>query len=230
MNDWDKEMRKSVVDITFLPQNINQEIRDTAPSEYFKNYADRDDFNEIMRSHLIPSTEESAIWDDDYERFLEQRCIAIIDKMKDLIGGGVDMDKSSLTPEMLINQSKESIRDIIHAKLSEANEDGYWDTIPSGVADSVGSQLNGEVESDREKLEFIDMKQASDIITIHWATFNDIFPNQEDVEYHLNNLQKYEKDYEDDEQDIYSEIDGELAIQWVESCTEQTEIETKISS
>ena len=227
---WSKEMRKSIVDITFLPQTINQEIKDSAPSEYFSKYADRDDFDEIMRSHLIPSTEESAIWDDDYERFLEQRCIAVIDKMEDLIGGGVDMDTESLTPEMVINQAKGSVRDIIHTKLSEANEDGYWGQIPGSVMNNVSEEIDGEIESDREKLEFVNMEEASEIINVHWSVFSDIFPDKSDVEYHLNNLQQYEDAYRNSDEDIYSEIDGKLAIQWVESCAEQMEIETKITN
>lgn len=223
MNGWSKDMRKSVVDITFLPQNINIEIRDQAPSEYFEKYRDREDFDDIMRSHLIPSSDKSAIWDNDYERFLEQRCFAIIDRMKELIGGGVDIEDSSLTPNMLINQSKTAIRDIIHHKLSESHEDGYWDVLPSGVVNSVDEDIDGEVDSLREKLEYISMEEASNIISVHWSIFNDVFPEKEDVEYHLDNLQTYEKSYNNNEEDIYSEIDGELAIQWVKSCAEQVE-------
>ncbi|MFB6188091.1 MAG: DUF262 domain-containing protein, partial [Halobacteriaceae archaeon] len=218
---YDKEMRKSLVDITFLPQNINQEISDMAPSEYFADYDHRDDFDEIMASHFIPYGESSAIWDNDYERFQEQRCTVIMQKVQELIGGSVELDQDSQSPELLIERAKESIRNVIHTKMSNNNDGSYWEVLPSGVVDAVGERTNGGGLDDRERLDFVEMDEAADIISIQWTVFSEVFPDRDDVEYHLNNLKEYESAYQTGDLDIYTEIDGELAVQWVRSCVDQ---------
>lgn len=216
--DFDKQDRKSVADITFLPRNINNEISDTAPSEYFSKYQDRDDFDKVMYSHFIPYDEGSAIWTNDYEKFLDQRCTVIMEKVRELIGGSLELDEDAMTDEQKISQAKNTIRDLIDEKLSEDNDGSYWELLPSGVVSDVSQRMNGDVEDDREKLEFVTMEEASDIIDIHWTVFSEIFPERDDVGYHLENLQKYEKAYENDEVNRYIELDGDLAIQWISSC------------
>ncbi|MBX0284745.1 DUF262 domain-containing protein [Halomicroarcula sp. F28] len=220
---FDKQMRKSVVDITFLPQNINREISDRAPSEYFADYKDRDDFDEIMASHFIPYGEGSAIWDDDYEKFLEQRCNIIMERIQTLIGGTGDIDQEAQTTEQLISGAKKEIRDIIHSRLMNANGESYWGVLPSSAVDAADTRMNGDAENNREKLEFVEMSEAAEIIKIHWSEFSDVFPDRDDVEYHLKNLEHYELAYEDGDVDRYRKLDGDLAVQWIQSCTQEAE-------
>jgi hypothetical protein len=58
----------------------------------------------------------------------------------------------------------------------------------------------------------------ADIIQIHWSVFSGIFPNGDDVEYHFKNIQKYDRVYQKDNLDRYTELDGSLGIDWVNSC------------
>lgn len=213
-----KELRKSVVDITFLPQNINSKISDKAPSEYFAEYQDRHDFDEIMASHFIPYGNGSAIWDDDYETFLDQRCHILVDKIQELIGGGGEIDPESKTPETQISNAKEEVRDLIDSRLTKSNGQEYWNVLPNHVVDSVDTRLNGSVKSNREKLEYVRMNEASEIINIHWSEFSGVFPNRDDVEYHLENLDEYDLAYADGSVDRYTEIGGTQAVEWVLSC------------
>jgi len=215
---YSKEDRKSVADITFLPRNINNDISDNAPSEYFENYRHRDDFEEIMHSHFIPYGQSSAIWDDDYEKFLEQRCTVIMEKVRELIGGSLDIDEDAMTEEQKIMEAKERVRELVHVTLSDVNDGSYWGSLPQEVASNASERMNGELNDDREKLGFISMEEIADIIQIQWSEFSEIFPNRDDVEYYLKNIEKYENSYENGEVDRYTKLDGELAIQWVSSC------------
>lgn len=215
---YDKEDRKSVADITFLPRNTNNTISDTAPSEYFSKYKERDDFDEIMQSHLIPYDEDSAIWTNDYDQFLEQRCMIIMEEVRELIGGSLEIEDDDLTDKQKVNKAEDAVRSLIHQKLSEDNDGSYWGILPSSIVDDVDERIDQEVNKDREKLDFVSMGEAADVIQIHWSKFSDIFPDEEDVEYHLNNLQRYKTEYSQDNLDSYIELDGKLAIQWVNSC------------
>jgi len=215
---FDKQDRKSVVDITFLPRNVNNEISDSAPSEYFSDYKDRDDFDEIMASHLIPYGPDSAIWTNDFEKFLEQRCAVVMDRVRELIGGSLELDSEDLTDKQKIDRAKDTVRDLIHEKLAENNDGSYWEVLPSGIVDNVSQRTNQSTDDGREKLNHVTMEEAADIIQIHWSVFSDIFPNEDDVEYHFKNIQKYDKAYQKDNLDRYIELDGRLAIDWVNSC------------
>jgi hypothetical protein len=215
---FDKQDRKSVVDITFLPRNVNNEISDSAPSEYFSDYKDRDDFDEIMASHLIPYGPDSAIWTNDFEKFLDQRCAVVMDRIRELIGGSLEIDSEDLTDKQKIDRAKDTVRDLIHEKLTENNDGSYWEVLPSGIVDNVSQRTNQSIDDGREKLNHVTMEEAADIIQIHWSVFSGIFPNEDDVEYHFKNIQKYDRAYQKDNLDRYIELDGRLGIDWVNSC------------
>jgi len=216
-----KEKRKSLVDITFLPKKVNNQIGSTAPSEYFSEFRDREDFDDIMLSHIIPYGDDSAIWSDDYDKFLEQRATLIMEEIQELVGESVDIDFRDKTPEQRMQGAETLIKNVVHARLEQAHGKSYWNILPSGVVQNVKERMNGE-DSDigsRERLEFISAEEASTIITTHWSQFEDVFPEKEDVEHHLKNLEAYRREYEDDgDVDRYTRLDGDLAIQWIYSC------------
>ncbi|WP_424017352.1 GmrSD restriction endonuclease domain-containing protein [Halorientalis pallida] len=217
----DKDKRKSLVDITFLPKKVNNEIGSTAPSEYFEKFRERDDFEDVMFSHIIPYGDESAIWTNDYDKFLEQRATLIMEEIQELVGESADLNFQDQTPEQRMKEAEEMVREVAHNRLQEEHGDSYWDVLPSGVVQSVNQRINGDGSDigNRKQLEYISAEEASTIITTHWANFDDIFPEEDDVEHHLKNLEAYRREYEEEgEVDRYTRLDGDLAIQWINSC------------
>lgn len=78
--------RKSVMDITFIPQDLNKSISARSPSDYMHEFKNSNpEFNECMESHLIPF-KDSSLWNDNYERFLEKRAELFIEKIGNLTG------------------------------------------------------------------------------------------------------------------------------------------------
>jgi len=64
----------SLANFCFLPAELNKEISDSRPSEYFKRLREQNpEFESTMESHLIPTDADSGIWTDDYDRFIRQR-------------------------------------------------------------------------------------------------------------------------------------------------------------
>lgn len=221
----DKDKRKSLVDITFLPKKVNNEIGSTVPSEYFGEFRDRNDFEDVMFSHIIPYGDDSAIWNDNYDKFLEQRATLIMEEIQKLVGESADLDFQDQTPEQRMKEAEDLVRDITHTRLQANYGNSYWDVLPSGVVQSVDQRLNGgksDIEN-RERLKHISAEESSIIITTHWSNFEDIFPAKDDVEHHLKNLEAYRREYEEEGNvDRYTRLDGDLAIQWINSCIRPT--------
>ena len=74
----------------FIPADLNKEIGSNAPSLYLRKYkeahVDREKFHHIMKSHLMPIENDSAVWHDNYEEFLRSRAILILNKAKEFAG------------------------------------------------------------------------------------------------------------------------------------------------
>jgi len=64
----------SLANFCFIPAELNKYILGRKPSQYFKEFKDENpEFEKTMGSHLIPISEDSGIWTDDYNKFIQQR-------------------------------------------------------------------------------------------------------------------------------------------------------------
>lgn len=76
-----------LLNFAFIPSELNKEISKEKPNKYFRLYKeDNRNFEETMKSHFIPFKEHSAIWSDNYEKFIDQRGQLIYEKIKKLVG------------------------------------------------------------------------------------------------------------------------------------------------
>jgi len=81
---YPKLKRKTIMDISFIPRDLNQSISDRVPSDYMQEFKNENPgFEECMESHLIPY-QDSSLWNDNYERFLEKRAELFIEEIEDL--------------------------------------------------------------------------------------------------------------------------------------------------
>jgi hypothetical protein len=144
-------------------------------------------------------------------------------KVQDLVGEISSLEYEDKSTEQRIEDAEQLTRDLIHERLKASNGDSYWEILPSGVVSDVESRLDGNMDEidPRERLEFVDLSDCAEIINIHWSEFNDDFPDNDDVEHHLKNLEFYRDEYgEAGEVDRYTKLDGNLAIQWIHSCVD----------
>lgn len=219
---FSKETRKSIVDITFLPEDLNKKISDSTPKDYFSGLRGKENFEEIMESHMIPSDEDSAIWNNDFEEFMDQRAEIIYSKFMDLIGAEEVLLEN--TDEMTEFENK--IRDYIYEKLFSENSE-FWGDIPSDIDRKVEERIQDEkknnpeieISSDRDKLDYCDIMDYSKIIHTRWDKFEEDFPSKEEVEKRFDKLNKYRRAIAHGrDQDKFTEMDGKVSIQWIESC------------
>jgi len=67
--------RNVIANITLVDDFLNKsEIGSKAPSKYMKEFKEiNPNIQETMKTHLIDDLENCGVWDDNYEKFLEQR-------------------------------------------------------------------------------------------------------------------------------------------------------------
>lgn len=78
--DW---QANSILNITIVDDYLNKRrIGAKAPSEYMLQFRNENQLlDETMSTHLIDDMDEFGIWQDDYERFLEQRGNRVVEEL-----------------------------------------------------------------------------------------------------------------------------------------------------
>lgn len=82
-----EEEINSIVNICFLPKESNQKISNDNPSDYFNKKVKKVNetyYQEDLKTNLIPSEENSAIWNNNFKKFLIDRAKLINNRIKEL--------------------------------------------------------------------------------------------------------------------------------------------------
>jgi len=70
----EEKLVNHIANITIVDDHTNKnEIKDKAPSVYMKDYAQNPNIKEIMKTHLIDDLDEYEIWENNYNKFFENR-------------------------------------------------------------------------------------------------------------------------------------------------------------
>jgi hypothetical protein len=84
--DWDNKnfYINHILNITIVDDFLNKrEISAKAPSVYMRKFSKHNkELSETMKTHLINDLETFGIWDDDYEKFFNQRAKILSKEMK----------------------------------------------------------------------------------------------------------------------------------------------------
>lgn len=75
----------SILNVTIVDDYLNKrKIKARAPKEYVAEFKQVNrHFDETLRSHLIYDLESFGIWDDDYEKFLEERGKVVLQEIEE---------------------------------------------------------------------------------------------------------------------------------------------------
>ncbi len=227
-----------ITNFCFIPSELNKEISNKKPSEYFKDYKklNKDEFDTILKSHLIPNKEDSGIWSDDYYKFITQRAELIENEIKKLIGtkNKIELELEE-NPNHVIDKLETKIRYMIHSILYEEFGEDYWEeNIPQDIQNLVRERVldaikkepyQKEVYEDAfRKIEFCDIMDYSKIIIKNWNLFEDIFVSKEKVDKYFKNLKDYRNSIKHSRR--LSELEkkeGEIAVQWLNKSIEAYE-------
>src|SRR5262249_33712378 len=176
-----KELKRPVEEVhllpnfCFLPADLNNKIKDRAPSEYFKEFERSNrNFEATLRSHLIPSDPDSPIFEDDYDLFLDQRTELIWAEILKAVGDGDIYDSGATVPRdqarLAVDEIEVKLRRIAHDVLRSNLGEDYWKrAVPSDLQDKIKERV---AEGNRSRIvtridDPLIRLQYSDIMDLH---------------------------------------------------------------
>lgn len=218
----------------FIPAELNKKIADTSPSEYFEKVrraTDAVEFERICQSHLLPADEESGLWVDDYELFLQQRAKHLIDEIQTLAGVQRRIEPEVRNP--LIDSIETALRDTIHETLTGAYGHEYWkpgiaqvsgetskavmERIENHVQKTPGKS-KGHYQNLRARLDFLDVSDYERILLRgkNWQLFTPIFRSKNDCKRFLNDFRDFRNAIKHGRDiDSVLELNGQASITWL---------------
>ncbi len=211
-----------IANFCFIPAELNKEISDRKPSEYFATLAsDNKNFDEALSSHLI--TYSDAIKNNDYQKFLTERSEAIFNSFEGLIGGKIYRNLEGNANKVL-DDIESQVRKLIVARLAP-----HWEkAIPKKVAEKIAERITQlseqtQITSDNvtrfEQVSQLDIIDYEKIIENNWESFAGVFVNLSTMKSRLQNWRNYRNGIRHARSlDAITEKEGEAAIDWLSRC------------
>jgi predicted transport protein len=227
-----------ISNLCFIPSSLNKEISKDKPSHYFLEYKKLNSrFEDSLKTHLIPFSKDSGIWDDNYESFIDKRANMFMKEISRFVGEMTPIEKElEESPEKVLNLTENQIREMIHTNLYEYYGESYWrDQIPLDIQDQVNKRvkdllkrqpfLKEASEEPQKKLELCDMMDYPKIILKNWKVFVDYFGSKEQLDKHFKHLKEYRNAIaHSKEMSSITKKEGEIAIEWLSEVLKNDEI------
>lgn len=213
-----------LVNFCFIPAELNKEILNKAPSEYFATYEqENSDFEEALKAQLIRY--DNSIRNDDYSLFVNNRANAIFKEFERLIGSKI-LQIAGHNANKAIDEIESQLRKLIHAILIKEMGKDYWsEAIPSDIIFKVKKKTKEFLKKNpsktafdisiTDKLDFCDIMDYSNIVLKNWQYFEDLFRSKYETEKRFialkdfRNAVKHNRDI-----DPVLQRDGEAALEW----------------
>ncbi|OPZ78600.1 MAG: hypothetical protein BWY78_00496 [Alphaproteobacteria bacterium ADurb.Bin438] len=241
-NKFDGEY--SLANFCFIPAELNKEILDKSPSDYFAEYEkENPDFKDALEAQLI--IYDDSIKNNSYKEFLKTRAKAIFNEFQRLLGSkilqiaGSNMNKALDEIELLL-------RSLIDKTLLEKIGKDYWSTsIPSDIKIKVQEKGKEHLKknpsktwldlSTEDSLGFCDIMDYSNIILKHWQLFEETFRSKFEVEKRFVAFKDFRNAVKHNREiNAVLQRDGEAALEWfsqaLKSIKKQVIDENDISS
>lgn len=217
----------------FLPRELNTFILDKSPSDYFTLLRkDNPDFTETLRSHLIPSELDSGIWNNNYDKFLHERTLLLLNEVRRLVGD-ITSEQAKLEddPNGVLDNLEQGLRSYLDQTLSVTASD-YWNLVPSDVRDGVRRKLDDRHRrhpyerqlqvSSRSNLNYLDVMDYCKIILANWNLFENDFGSKGEIEKHFLNLKEFRNSLKHGrELDTVVRKQGEASSEWLQRILSQ---------
>ncbi|PYT61426.1 MAG: hypothetical protein DMG35_09265, partial [Acidobacteria bacterium] len=216
----------------FLPADLNNKIKDQPPSEYFVDFrgrsGDNPNFEGGLRSHLIPSGQDSPIWNDDYDAFLQQRTDLIWAEILKAVGEGDIYDSGAPVPRdqarLAVDEIEVKLRRVVHDILRPHFGEDYWKrAVPGDLQAKIKERINERnrskvvtrIDDPLIRLQYADLMDYHKIIDKNWDLFNDRFGSREVLKSHFLALKNYRNPLGHvRDVDVVEQKQGEAAILW----------------
>jgi hypothetical protein len=221
----------SIANIAFSPAITNLEMSDTPPSEYFNKFiSENSTLKETVSSHFIGDFKEYGISDNDFERFINSRAMAVEESFKDLLGLRSRMERQFETePTKPVDLIEAKLRSLVVENLTQEYGPDFWeDTIPTDIQGAVNKKSkaylrlhpydNTSIDKNEAKFSYMDIMDYAKIISANWELFEPVFQNRAETDRHFLALKNYRNSIKHNrEMNPIERRIGEAAALWFES-------------
>lgn len=241
----EKKATDLLANFCLIDSNLNKEINGTSPKEYFQIYKDQNSsLGKALDSHLISTGQDSAIWENDYKKFIEQRSEILLRQIKKRIGdltASVEEQMQS-DPSRLIQKLEQRVRETIHVALYDEHGENWWDAedvVPQDVREYAKVQIKKEKttkpyipdeewNSPMRKLEQINVMDYLKIILNNWVVFEDLFVSKKKLEQHFEGFSTIRNQVQHNKTiDPTERKQGETSIEWLLKCIQEKDQESE---
>ncbi len=208
----------------FIPAELNKEILDQKPSDYFAIYQkENPEFNDTLETHLVKYTD--AIKENNYKEFIKERAELIKREFERLTGSkiiqilGVNANKALDDIEM-------KLRLLINSQLAEKVGKDYWNqVVPGDIQGKTKIKLaeylrkNPFITEDKldsyDRLCQCDVMDYSNIILKNWEYFEMFFGSKYETEKRFITLKDFRNAVKHiKEINFVLQREAEAAIEW----------------
>ncbi len=230
-----------LVNFSFIPGELNREIKKKSPSDYFMEYKETNrKFSETMKSHFIKFDRDASIWKNDYEQFIKERSELLFNEISVLTGGISEVENQiETTPLGFLENLEKEMRTYLGGKLSLAFGDDYWKKIPGDIQERVKEKISelhkrhpyeqGKEIDNSEKFNFCDVMDYNQIILSNWDVFSNDFGSKNETQKHFLNLKEYRNSLMHVRpMNSVTKKQGEASVEWL-SNTIGFELEDEVS-
>ncbi|OGG49373.1 hypothetical protein A2704_04325 [Candidatus Kaiserbacteria bacterium RIFCSPHIGHO2_01_FULL_54_36b] len=229
--DPNRERRDSVVNIAFALAVVNNEMSDTAPSDYLREFEkDNPDIGSILKSHLIDDPKDFGIMANSFGGFLDKRSERIENEFRVLVGLKTKTEQQLDTePSGPVDVLEIKMRELLREKLTAAYGGEYWlKAVPADVRMTAEKKIEDQVrrhsyeaekyESADAKLSFLDMMDYAKIVFANWSLFAGIFKSKGELQKYFLDLKNYRNALKHNrDMNAVEKRNGEAAVLWFES-------------
>lgn len=216
----------SLANFCFIPAELNKEILDKSPKDYFAKYDSENlDFKEALDAQLI--TYDGSIKNNDYKEFLRIRSSAIFEEFERLLGSKI-LQVAGKNANQALDNTEDLIRHLIDKTLLEKVGNDYWKKIiPSDIKLKVQEKADEYLKknptktsidlSTMDNLSFCDIMDYSNIILKNWEYFEETFRSKFEIEKRFIAFKDFRNAVKHNREiDAVLQRDGETALIWFE--------------
>jgi len=208
----------------FIPAELNKEILRKTPSKYFADYKEQNsDFEDALEAQLI--NYDDAIRNNNYKEFVKKRSQAIFEEFERLIGSKI-LQVAGQNANKAIDEIENKVRILVDSVLNHDVGEDYWEkVIPSDIQDKTKKKIAEFIRKNpaktwqdittKDKLEFCDIMDYSNIILKNWGHFESLFRSKFETEKRFVAFKDFRNSVKHNRNiDRVLQRDGEAALEW----------------
>jgi hypothetical protein len=218
-------MVHSLPNFCFIPAELNKEISNKKPSNYFEEFQNGNpEFEDTLKTHLIKY--DDSIRQDDFMSFLASRAALMLEEITRATGSKIGRVVAD-NVNKAIDDTENKLRDFIDKKLLVKNAEYWKGCMPSDIVGSIRQRVNEYLLKDpsktirdfnsRDLLDFCDIMDYSKMILFNWDIFASFFRSKAETEKKFLNLKEFRNAIKHSRGDIvpFIQKEGEAALEWL---------------